>query len=114
MDVASGIAGLVALADLVFSKIFWYVKAVKNAEGDVKAFSTEVRTLSGILHSLHLVARQLEGEDYDHAIRVHHVYYCHEVLERIKDRLQKAFPHTEKASSGKAFLSKLKWPFLCI
>ena len=111
MDVVSSVAGLVALADLVYGKVFWYIKAVKNAERDITTFSTEIRTLSGVLHSLHLVARQVEGEDYDHSIRVHHVYYCHETLEAIKNRLQKTFPHGDKASGGKALLTKLKWPF---
>ena len=111
MDVAAGIAGLIALADLVFGKVFWYIKTAKNAEKDVTDFSTEVRNLSGILHSLHLVACQLEGEEYDQAFRVHHIYYCHETLEIIKNRLQKAFPQDRKATPGKTLVSKLKWPY---
>jgi hypothetical protein len=111
MDVASSIAGLVALTDLVFTKVFWYLKRVKNAEKEVTAFSTEIKTLYGILHSLHLVAFQLEGEQYDRSIRVHHVHYCYETLEGVKIRLQKAFPDTDKNSSAKLLLHKLKWPF---
>jgi hypothetical protein len=123
MDVASSIAGLVALADLVFGKIFWYIKAVKGAEREIVSFSTEVQSLSGILHRVHLIARQLDDECHDHTIRVHHVYYCYETLEKVKDRLQKAFPHAfDKSSSqaasfssrdhrGALFIGKLKWPF---
>ena len=111
MEVASGIAGLVALTDLLFGKIFWYVKTVKNAPREIAALSTEIRTLSGVLHSLSLVAAQLEGEDYDTSLRAHHVYYCHETLENIKSRLQKFLTAAEPESKGKALLTKLKWPF---
>ena len=106
MEVASGIAGLVALTDLLFGKIFWYVKTVKNAPREIAALSTEIRTLSGVLHSLSLVATQLEGENYDTSLRAHHIYYCHETLENIKFRLQKFL-----GSNGRALLTKLKWPF---
>src|SRR6201999_1793183 len=98
MDVASSIAGLVQLADLVFGKIFWYIKAVKAAEKEIQSFLVEVRTLSGILHSLYLVACQLDDEEYDRSLRIHHIYYCHETLDRVKKRLQKAFPDTDTAS----------------
>jgi hypothetical protein len=123
MDVASSIAGLVALADLVFGKIFWYIKAVKGAEREVVSFSTEVQSLSGILHRVHLVARQLDDEGQDHATRVYHIYYCYETLEKVKGRLQKAFPHafdnspsksasfSSKDHRGALFIGKLKWPF---
>jgi hypothetical protein len=110
MEVAASIAGLVALADLVFGKVFTYIKAVKNAEKDISAFSIEIRSLSGILHSLHLLACQLEDGNYDRAIRVHHIFYCHETLERIKKKLQKSQPEGE-ASRSKDLLRKLKWPF---
>jgi hypothetical protein len=111
MEVAASIAGLVALADLVFSKVFWYVKTVKGAEKEITAFSTEIQSLSGILHSVHLVACQLDDVNHDRTIRIHHVYYCHETLERIRSRLQKAFPHADKPSRGALLLGKLKWPF---
>jgi len=114
MEVAAGIAGLIALADMVFGKVFWYTKATKSAEKDVKSLLAEIRDLSGILHSLHLVARQLEPETYDRTIRVHHIHYCHEKLESIKARLQKAFPTEDSPSTGKILLRKLKWPFSAI
>lgn len=111
MDVASSIAGLVALTDLIFGKVFWYVKTVKNAEKEVRSFSTEIRTLSGILHSLHLVACQLEGEDFDRSIRIHHVYFCHQALDKIRNKLDNAFPASEKADIRKSIIRKLSWPF---
>jgi Cdc6-like AAA superfamily ATPase len=111
MDVTSNIAGLVGLADIVFGKVFRYLKAVKNAEKEVCSLSTEIKTLSGILHSLHLVACQLEGEDFDRSIQIHHIYFCHRTLETIKNKLDKAFPPSEKTAFGKAVLRKLAWPF---
>src|ERR1700742_3893668 len=101
MDVASSIPGLIALADLVFCRVFAYIKAVKNADREISTFSVEMRTLSGILHSLHLVACQLEDGDYDRSMRVHHVYYCHETLEKVKKRLQNAFPDGDENSRQK-------------
>ncbi|KAF2260870.1 ankyrin [Lojkania enalia] len=111
MDVAAGIAGLIALAGLVFGKIFWYIKTTKSAEKDVSAFLREIRDLCGILHSLHLIACQLEGEQSDNTIQVHHVYYCYEALQSIKNKLQKASPQEKGASTGANLLGKLKWPF---
>jgi hypothetical protein len=111
MDVASSIAGLIALTDLVFCRVFAYIKAVKNADREISTFSVEILTLSGILHSLHLVTCRLEDGDYDRSLRVHHVYYCHETLEKVKKRLQKAFPDGDENSRQKTLLNKLKWPF---
>jgi hypothetical protein len=65
MDVASSIAGLMALTDCFTAKIYGYARAVKGAEKEASAISSEVRDLSGILHSLHLVACQLEKDGFD-------------------------------------------------
>ncbi len=92
MDVAASIAGLVALADLHYGKILGYVKAVKSAEKEVTSISTEIRDLSGILHSLHLVACQLENDGFDRTLRVHHGHYCYQTLDKIKGKLDKSFP----------------------
>jgi hypothetical protein len=111
MDVPSNIAGLGSLADLVFAKSFWYIKAVKNADKDVASFSSEIQGLAGILHSLYLVASHLDDENYDRSARVHHLHSCYETLEKARTRLQEAFPETNKKSCAASSLAKLKWPF---
>jgi Fungal N-terminal domain of STAND proteins/NACHT domain len=111
MDIASNIAGLIGLADLIFRKVFWYIKTVKNAEKEIQSFSNEINTLSGILHSLHLTARQLDGEDFDRSLRAHHIYFCQRTLESISAKLEKAFPLPEKAITVKSTFRKLSWPF---
>lgn len=57
LSVASGIGGLVTLTDLVFSRIFKYVQAVKGASKEIAALSSEVGALYGVLSSLQLVAQ---------------------------------------------------------
>lgn len=111
MEAAASIAGLIALADIVFGKVFRYIKTAKKAEKDVASLSTEIRDLSGILYSLQLVAKQMKDEGYDRSIRIQHVQHCHDTLETVRIKLQKAFPDSDKASTTKELYRKMKWPF---
>ena len=52
LSIASGIAGLVTHADAVFSNVYQYAKAVKNAEKEIKELVATIQSLSGLLHSL--------------------------------------------------------------
>jgi hypothetical protein len=75
LSIASGIAGLVAIADMIFSKTYRYAKAVKHAEKDVEALAAGIRYLSGMLHGLSLVIQEEEEENTEQNFRLHHSTY---------------------------------------
>ncbi|APA15679.1 hypothetical protein sscle_15g104490 [Sclerotinia sclerotiorum 1980 UF-70] len=62
-DVASGIAGLISLADAVVRRGYKYMRDVKDAEKYVQSLIDEVNSLSGVLHSLNNVVQELEAVD---------------------------------------------------
>lgn len=55
-SISAGIAGLINLADVVFGRLYKYVKAVKSSSRDIQKLSSEIRALYGILSSLRLVS----------------------------------------------------------
>ena len=61
LSVAGSLAGLIQLGDVVFSRLYRYIKEVKNADKDAKVLRDEVAALNGILHNLRLVAQDLEN-----------------------------------------------------
>jgi hypothetical protein len=75
LSIASGIAGLVAIADMIFSRTYRYAKLVKNAEKDVEELATGIRSLSGLLHGLALVLHEEETETSERNFRLHHSSY---------------------------------------
>lgn len=111
LSIASGIAGLLNIAGLVFSRTYKFAKAAKGAESNIKALADEVRTLAGLLQSLSLVATELETSPADSAFRLHHVISCQQLLLRIERRTKEADPTQYGESTARAFLKKLKWPF---
>jgi hypothetical protein len=60
LSIAGSIAGLVAIADIVFSRTYRYAKAVKGAADEIETLSSEIRSLSQVLHGLSLVVSELE------------------------------------------------------
>jgi hypothetical protein len=62
LSVAGSLAGLASLGDVVFTKLYHYVKSVKGAEKEVLSLKKEVEILNGILHNLVLVAQDLEDD----------------------------------------------------
>ena len=109
MSISASIASLVSITDTVFTKIFNYVKSVKGTPQEVRDLSTSIGALSGILHNLLLVARQLEGESFDTTIQITHISSCRLVLNYVKTMLDKfgASPHGTQMEKMKRF----KWPF---
>jgi len=63
LGVASSIAGLVTLAEVIVIKISRYYAHVKHARSDVKELLSEVQSLYGVLASLKVLAACLEDED---------------------------------------------------
>lgn len=87
LSVTSSIAGLVAVADTVFTCIFRYVRQVKRAEKDISEPAAEIRSLSGLLHGLTLVLSELQKETSETNFRLHHIHSCQVTLMNIQKRL---------------------------
>ena len=111
LSISASISGLVTLADIVFGRIYKYVKAVKKAPKDIAGLSAEIGALYGVLSNLHLVSRQLEYEQAESTTRIHHIHSCYQTLERVRsilDRDNTSSLHGERLESLKR---RLRWPF---
>ena len=111
LSVSASISGLITLADIVFRRTYKYVKAVKKAPKEISALSTEIGSLYGILSSLQLVSRQLEGETFDTSTRIHHVQSCFETLQHVRSILDKDDTSSLNDQRLETFKRKLRWPF---
>lgn len=60
LGVASSIAGLISLADVIAFKVSKYYNLVKGAQSEIRALLIEVQSLYGVLNSLKLLATCLE------------------------------------------------------
>ena len=111
LSVSASISGLVSLADIVFHRIYKYVKAVKKAPKEISALSAEINSLYGVLRSLQLVSRQLEDEAVDASTRIHHVQSCFETLEHVRSILDKDNTSSLHDQPLETLKRKLRWPF---
>ena len=111
LSVSASISGLLTLADIVFRRTYKYVKAVKKAPKEISALSTEIGSLYGILSSLQLISRQLEGETFDTSTRTHHVQSCFETLEHVRSILDKDDTSSIHDQRLETLKRKLRWPF---
>jgi hypothetical protein len=99
LSLAASIAGLVALADLVFRAAVKYHKSAKD--------------LSLLLHNLSLVEYGLAtqpdpaGQANTQPPKPHHLHQCQQLLRR----LQTGLPDFEANSGLQKLRSRLKWPF---
>ncbi|KAL8669455.1 MAG: hypothetical protein Q9168_005951 [Polycauliona sp. 1 TL-2023] len=112
LSFASGIGGLITLADVVFGRIFKYVQSVKGASEEISDLSSEVGTLYGILSSLLLVSRQLEDEMLVPTnIRTHHINSCTQTLEKMRNILDRDGTSSLQTQTVQSIKRKLRWPF---
>lgn len=111
LSIASGIGGLITLADLVISRTYNTIIACKNASEDSRKLLREVQTLPGILPSL----ATLESKSGASALCAHisaaQVYSTvKKHYKKVRDKLEKADPKEQ----GIAFVQKakrtLRWP----
>jgi len=63
LGIASSIAGLISLAEVIVVKVSRYCSSVKSARSDIKELITEVQSLYGVLNSLKLLATCLEQDE---------------------------------------------------
>ncbi|KAK1955947.1 ankyrin, partial [Colletotrichum sublineola] len=103
LSIAASIAGLVALADVVFGRVVKYGRGVKEAEKEIQELTKEVNLLAGALSSLSRLARTLEDELFDRNLRMHHIEACNETLADINKKMSKIDKNSIK--------DRLKWPF---
>ena len=111
LSISTSIAGLVNLADIVFSRIYKYVKAIKSASKDIETLSSQISTLYGILSRLLLIANQLESEPFEPTIRVYHIHSCYETLEKLKNILDRDRVTSLSDQNLELLKRKLRWPF---
>ena len=111
LSISASIAGLVTLADVVFGRVYKYVKAVKTASKDIATLSAEIGALYGILSSLRLIADQLEDENYQSTTRVHHIHSCYQTLEKVESILERDETTSLPNLCLDTLKRKLRWPF---
>ncbi|MCJ1264939.1 hypothetical protein MMC22_004814 [Lobaria immixta] len=110
-SISASIAGLVNLADVVFGRIYKYVKAVKNASKDMATLSSEIGALYGILSSLRLISDQLENGLFESTTRPHHIHSCLKTLERVKSILERDDAASSQNHRLQTLKRNLRWPF---
>ncbi|KAK8067373.1 hypothetical protein PG997_014120 [Apiospora hydei] len=111
LSIAASIAGVVTLADLVFGRLYKYVKTARDAPNEVKELAAMVNDLGGLLNSLARLARALQGETFDVSLRMQHADTCSFILSKLDKIFQKADKDLEKSGQLDKFQRKLKWPF---
>ncbi|KAL8686523.1 MAG: hypothetical protein Q9218_007047, partial [Villophora microphyllina] len=110
LSIATGIGGLLTLADVVFGRLFKYVQAAKGASKEMTALSSEVGALYGILSNLHLVSRQMGDQALNSASRVRHIDSCAQTLEKLQKILDKDSMSSTR-SQAVNIIKQLHWPF---
>ncbi|KAK7751938.1 hypothetical protein SLS62_006081 [Diatrype stigma] len=119
LSISGSIAGLVSIADLVFRTTAKYVKSVKDAPKEVGKLLEEVKQFAILLHSLSLVACELEitpspGEVVAQPSSEFHlplILESQQVLNRIENGLTKTKNDFESPSTLSRIHKRLKWPF---
>ncbi|KAK8099893.1 hypothetical protein PG999_010267 [Apiospora kogelbergensis] len=103
LSIASGVAGLVALADIVFVRLMKYAKSVKHAEKEIRKLAIEVNFLDGTLNSLSRLADALQNGTFDGRFRIYHIQACNDTLQEILAALNKY--------ESSVALRNAMWPF---
>lgn len=110
LSIAGSIAGLVSLADTVFKLVYRYGKTAKHAEKEIADLKRELVALTGIIHNVHLIARELEQDAlHKSAIRLDHVNTCLNLLHQMKKKLSDV--EVGSGSKIKTCYRKLAWPY---
>jgi hypothetical protein len=110
LSIAGSIAGLVSVGDAVFRLVYRYVRTVKNAEKEVGDLKRELEALTGIIHNVQIVARELEQDPlHNTTVRLDHVNACLNLLHQMKKNLSDLDLNT--GSKMKTSFRKLTWPY---
>jgi len=110
LSIAGSIAGLISVGDAVFRLVYRYARVVKHAEKEVIDMKRELEALTGIIHNVQIVARELEHDPlHNTTVRLDHVNNCLSLLHRIKKSLSDL--DFESSSKIKTSFRKLTWPY---
>ncbi|TGO09358.1 hypothetical protein BTUL_0168g00050 [Botrytis tulipae] len=117
LSVSARISGLISILDLIAGKSYKYVKEVRGSAQEVKKLVNEMTDLYGILNQLRLVVSRFDDESISSTIQFQHIDTCRTLLDRIKERLDKA--DRDNISSQKSAIGRkisnlgraLIWPF---
>lgn len=110
LSIASGIAGLITLADVVIERTYKIIIICKRASEDARRLLREVQSLVGVLKGLHVLELQINDHfAFQTKVPATLRHECQLTLERLRDKLSKADP--QGASSRVKRLERtLKWP----
>ena len=111
LSVAASVAGLITIAEVVFSRTFNYMKEVKGGPNVVSRLSSELSALHGTLQSIHLVLTQLERDIPNSALGLIHVTSCEQTLHKITTILERHETKSEHSCTLRTVRKRLKWPF---
>ena len=98
LSIASGVAGLVTLADVVISRTYNTIIACKHASEDSRKLLREVQALAGILQSLSSLERKLGAAALQSHIPAAQILSCQQTLQNIRDKLKKSDPKEDGIS----------------
>lgn len=111
LSIAASVAGLASLTGQVFKVLNDYRNAVKDAKLDVTTLATELRTLSGMLHNISLLAATLKASGSSRLLfGESQIFSLRCFIEKIEAELYKArndFNNTKL----KGAIRSLRWPF---
>lgn len=110
LSVASGVAGLVTLADVVISRTYNTIIACKHASEDSRKLLREAQALLGILQSLASLETKLGAAALTSQIPAAQVLACQQTLQNIRDKLEKSDPKEDGISVFQKAKRTLKWP----
>ncbi|KAJ3561470.1 hypothetical protein NPX13_g8934 [Xylaria arbuscula] len=111
LSIAASVAGLASLAGQVFKTVIDYSNAVKDAKLDVKTLATELRTLSGMLHNLSLLAETLRASGSSRLLFGEwQIASLKRIIQKIEAELKKAKDDFNNNKLRGAIRS-LRWPF---
>jgi uncharacterized protein YoxC len=115
LGVTSAVAGLITLADGIFSRGYELIDCIKDADESIKRVLDEVNSFTGTLHCLKNLTAQLKQGDSnaEPALQVLHLNPCYATLGRIQSIIEKLkFTRlTESEYRERGRLSqRLHWP----
>jgi hypothetical protein len=110
LSIASGVAGLVTLADVVISRTYNTIIACKHASEDSRRLLREVQTLVGILQGLSSLESKIGAAALQSHIPAAQILSCQQTLQNIRDKLEKSDPKEDGISIFQKAKRTLKWP----
>jgi hypothetical protein len=111
LSIASGVAGLITLANVVISRTYNTIIKCKNASKDSRRLLMEVQALLGILQSVSTLEGKLGASAIQSKIPGRDVVACQLTLQTIRDKLEKADPREAGVTIWQKAGRTFKWPF---